>query len=167
MIANGVAPAKTAVNENGVDRVASSGEREYPSQDRPVRFMYTGGEAIMKGYEVLKAACAGAHVPAGTKLDLYNTDDAGFPAWASTQPAYGREDLPRIFGEHDVLILPSVMRESHSIVTREALAAGMAVIVTDSLASKKPWPTASTVASWLPVQPSICAKLLRRLPSRK
>ncbi|MEW6860380.1 glycosyltransferase [Trueperella pyogenes] len=132
MIANGVAPAKTAVNENGVDRVASSGERDYPSQDRPVRFMYTGGEAVMKGYEVLKAACAGAHVPAGTKLDLYNTDDAGFPAWASTQPAYGREDLPRIFGEHDVLILPSVMRESHSIVTREALAAGMAVIVTDS-----------------------------------
>lgn len=130
MVANGVPAEKTAVNENGVDVGESQGP--HVVTDRPVRFMYTGAEAEMKGYRILKEACAGADVPPGTTLDLYNTDSSGFPAWAHSQPAYGREDLPRIFGEHDVLILPSVMRESHSLVTREALAAGMAVIATDS-----------------------------------
>lgn len=129
MVANGVPIERTGVNENGVEAVA--GEAREPFA-RPVRFMYTGGDAAMKGYEVLREACAGARVPEGTVLDLYNTPADGFPEWATSRPAYGREDLPRVFAEHDVLILPSVMRESHSIVTREALKAGMAVIATDS-----------------------------------
>lgn len=130
MVANGVPAERTAVNENGIDAVA--GVERQPIT-RPVRFMYTGGEATMKGYEVLKEACAHARVREGTTLDLYNTPAEGFPDWARSRPAYGREDLPEIFADHDVLILPSVMRESHSIVTREALKAGMAVIATDSV----------------------------------
>ncbi|QOQ38319.1 glycosyltransferase [Trueperella pecoris] len=131
MIANGVPAHKSAVNENGVDFVGL--ERARTAVDRPVRFIYTGGEATMKGFEVLREACASAEVAPGTSLDVYNTPDDGFPAWVRSQPAYGREDLPQIFGHHDVLILPSLMRESHSIVTREALKAGMAVIATDSV----------------------------------
>jgi hypothetical protein len=38
-----------------------------------------------------------------------------------------------VLGAHDLLVLPSLMRESHSILTREALSAGLAVVCTDTL----------------------------------
>lgn len=130
LVANGVPREKTAVNENGIDVTESDVKRE----ELPfVRFMYTGGDAEMKGYEVLKKAAQLAKVVPGTMLDLYNTPAEGFPSWAQHQPRYGRDELPEVFAGHDVLILPSVMRESHSIVTREALRAGLAVIATDSI----------------------------------
>ena len=48
-------------------------------------------------------------------------------------PQYGREEIEGILASHDFLVLPSIMRESHSIVTREALGAGLAVVCSDTL----------------------------------
>lgn len=130
LIANGVPESRTAVNENGIDVTDALPRREGGG---PVRFMYTGGDAQMKGYEVLREAANLASVPEGTTLDLYNTPAEGFPQWAHTRPRYDRDEIGEVFAAHDVLILPSLMRESHSIVTREALRAGLAVIATDSV----------------------------------
>ena len=47
--------------------------------------------------------------------------------------AYHPADTASVFGRHDVLVVPSVMRETHSLVTREALRHGLAVICTDTL----------------------------------
>lgn len=133
LIANGVPAHKTRVNENGIDGHDNHGGPEREPFARPVRFMYAGGDAAMKGYRVLREAVAGADMPAGTTLDMYNTPDEGFPEWAAAKPRYERDELAEILADHDVLILPSIARESHSILTREALDAGMAVIATDSI----------------------------------
>ena len=56
---------------------------------------------------------------------------AGLPVTA--RPPFSPSDLPAILGEHDVLVLPSVMRETYSLLTREALSAGLPVVCTDTL----------------------------------
>lgn len=134
LIANGLDPQKTAVNENGVDALTeiSPSSRAQVSKDMPIRFIYAGGEQLMKGYAVLRAACQQADVSAGTTLDLYHASAAEFPAWVQSQPRYQRTELAQILSQHDILILPSLVKESQSILTREALAAGLAVIATDS-----------------------------------
>lgn len=129
-VANGVDESIIRVHENGVD--VSDGQGT-PTPSESVRFMYAGGEAELKGYEILKEATRLARVPQGTTLDLYNAAGVGFPDWVQGQPVYSREHVSDIFAAHDVLVLPSIMRESHSILTREALAAGLAVIATDTL----------------------------------
>lgn len=134
LIANGLDPQKTAVNENGVDDVAAlaPSARTTANENTAMRFMYAGGEDLMKGYAVLRAACQQAQVPPGTTLDLYHAAADGFPEWVHSRPRYRRDELTEIFAQHDILILPSLMKESQSILTREALKAGLAVIATDS-----------------------------------
>lgn len=137
LAANGVDPARLAVDENGVPAsdVAEPGTA-VPRGDGPVRFMFAGGSDPMKGLGVLLEALPA--LPAGGwTLDLYGVDrgavDGPVPAGVRFPPAYDRGTVAAVMAEHDVLVLPSVMRESHSIVTREALAAGMAVVCTDTL----------------------------------
>ena len=43
------------------------------------------------------------------------------------------EELDRVVADTDVLVLPSVMRETHSILTREALVRGVPVLASDSI----------------------------------
>lgn len=128
-IANGAPEEKVFVNENGVEAMSVKRQR---TEGEPVRFMYAGGEDEMKGYSVLRRACERVAPPEGTTLDLYNASAEGFPAWVSGHEAYSREAVNDIFASHDVLILPSIVRESHSILAREALSAGLTVIVTDA-----------------------------------
>lgn len=140
LAANGVDPARIVVDENGVPAAdvpdpAAAVPRE---PGGPVRFMFAGGADPMKGLPVLLESLAA--LPAGGwTLDLYGVDrDAvrgagAVPAVVRFPPAYDRSTVADVMAAHDVLVLPSVMRESHSIVTREALAAGMAVVCTDTL----------------------------------
>ncbi len=44
-----------------------------------------------------------------------------------------RTSFPPVLDAHDVLVLPSVMRETYSLLTREALSAGLPVVCTDTL----------------------------------
>ena len=46
---------------------------------------------------------------------------------------FAPDRLDEVLAEADVLLVPSVMRESFSIVTREALQRGLPVLCTDSL----------------------------------
>lgn len=139
--ANGVDPARIVVDENGVpdsdvqEHVGTSRDRTVGT---PVRLMFAGGADPMKGLDVLVEAIE--DLPAeGWSLDLYGVDPERVPEPVRRldavrfPPAYGRDTVAAVMAEHDVLVLPSVMRESHSIVTRESLAAGMAVVCTDTL----------------------------------
>src|SRR5262249_56498609 len=48
-------------------------------------------------------------------------------------PPFAPEDAADGFARHDVLVVPSVMRESSSLITREGLLHGLPVVCTDSL----------------------------------
>lgn len=125
MVANGISAKRVRVNENGVD---VAGVRERHDMGTGVRFLYAGGGDRLKGFHVLADAVRGADVQPGTSLSIYGAALDDVPDWIEPHPAFDSADLPEILARHDVLVLPSLARESHSILTREALGAGLAVI---------------------------------------
>lgn len=142
--ANGLPEAKLRVDENGLPEA----DRAIPRRPAapaggPVRFRYTGGWNEMKGAHIVVAAAhhLAAEVPAekwqlvahdlAPYLDANAIDRAVLPL--EVAPAFGPHETDAIFAATDVLVVPSVMRESHSIVTREALTRGVPVITTDTL----------------------------------
>ncbi len=144
LIASGIPGDKVRVNENGIDVEDLDGASgpfpawsallRKPRPGRPTRFMFAGGTQEMKGYDVLREAVELADVPEGTTLTMFGSKPyAGKPEWVHPSEPYSHDALGDVFANHDVLILPSVMRESHSLLTREALLAGLAVICTDTL----------------------------------
>ncbi len=139
--ANGVDASILRVDENGLPdeqlatltRTAALRPREAAG---PLRLMYAGGAQAMKGFDVLVDACRRLEDVSELVLDAYGTHEAhvrNLPAWVRLEPAFAPEELPTVLAKHDFLVLPSVMRESHSILTREALAAGLGVVCTDTL----------------------------------
>lgn len=132
LAANGVDPARLRVDENGLPALpAAFGTRPAGAE---LRFLFAGGADPMKGATVLRDALRLLGDLPGWVIDLYGlTDGAGLPPAARPRPAYDPAELGTILVDHDILVLPSVMRESHSILTREALTAGLAVICTDTL----------------------------------
>ncbi|MBO0925290.1 glycosyltransferase [Cellulomonas sp. zg-ZUI199] len=136
MAANGVDPARLRVDENGVPDARPAGApvgRSERAADGTVRFMFAGGEDPMKGLPVLLDALPAVRPAGRWSVDLYNVERNVAHPQAHPRPAYAPDDLSDVLAAHDVLVLPSVMRESHSILTREALGAGLAVICSDSL----------------------------------
>ncbi|WP_127841542.1 glycosyltransferase [Actinomyces wuliandei] len=138
LVANGVDPDRVRVNENGLpdaqlERLGASPRPRVGTG--PLRVMYAGGDQEMKGIDVLtrSARLVGEH--SGLLLDAYGVRRTrpGLPSWFRPRPSFSPDSLLEVLGDHDLLVLPSVMRESHSILTREALAAGLGVVCTDTL----------------------------------
>ncbi|WP_421740924.1 glycosyltransferase [Cellulomonas sp.] len=133
MIANGVDERRVRVDENGLP--ATERTTVARPDDETVRLMFAGGPDPMKGLPVLLDALR--EVPAGGwSIDLYGVEAArtgNLGTHVRARPSYRPVELDEVLAAHDVLVLPSVMRESHSILTREALGAGLAVVCTDTL----------------------------------
>ncbi|MEY2473007.1 MAG: hypothetical protein QOK28_2336 [Actinomycetota bacterium] len=102
-------------------------------------FRYTGGWNEMKGVRVVLDAVRA--LPSGDwRVVAHDIDDflvandvsfAGLPI--ESVPSFAPADAADVWANTDVLLVPSIMRESHSLVTREALTAGVPVICTDTL----------------------------------
>ncbi|MCL2090412.1 MAG: glycosyltransferase [Micrococcales bacterium] len=132
LAANGVDRRRLRVEENGVPRLAPAVDR-VAAPDGSVRLLYAGGEDPMKGFGVLRRAVGQIQAERPWTLDLYNVSHDLHDPRVRSHPAFAPDELPAVLARHDVLVLPSVMRESHSILTREALTAGLPVVCTDSL----------------------------------
>ena len=131
--ANGV--DRVEVDENGIElpqRLARRGCDE-------LVIRYCGGPNPMKGPVVLAEAMV--HIEAegewsvvahgiGPLLD--ERPELRHARLIAAEP-YGPSELAALLAETAVVVLPSVMRESHSILTREALVAGVPVVTTDSV----------------------------------
>lgn len=138
--ANGVAPGRLAVNENGMPGAVEVRPRTSPATEGPIRFRYTGGNDAMKGAAYLSAAVERVASRDGWELTVHAPpgDPGGLAPLAADPrvhfaPPYPPRELDRILAETDVLLLPSMARETHSIMTREALLRGVPVIATDAL----------------------------------
>jgi glycosyltransferase involved in cell wall biosynthesis len=139
LAANGVAPHRLAVDENGMDLGALTVRRPRPP-GRPVVARYTGGSNPMKGAAVLLDALHDLGPRDDLRVVAHDLADAvardGRPVEGTVlelAPAYRPDELDEVLAGSDVLVLPSVMRESHSLVTREALLRQVPVITTDTL----------------------------------
>lgn len=139
LIANGIDLGRLRVDENGLPAGASpvsTPRLDLGQRDIPVRLLFTGGPDPMKGLPILRRALGQLADVDGWELSAYGTDSLDWIARdprVRPLPRYVPEDLPAILANHDVLVLPSLMRESYSIVTREAQQAGLPVICTDTL----------------------------------
>lgn len=137
LAANGVPADRLEVDENGLPTVPDV--RRHPRREGHVTFRYTGGAEPMKGIEVLRRAVALlAGTRGGWRLvahgDLVRLREVGaWPVEAELAPSFPPGELDDLMSATDVLIVPSLARESHSLVTREALLRGVPVICSDSL----------------------------------
>jgi glycosyltransferase involved in cell wall biosynthesis len=133
-IANGVPRLRVAVCPNGVAGAAPPGRR----RSGPVRFGYVGGpDNRAKGLPTLLAAASRLGI-GGWTLDLLAVAPEAAPLPLSILdrvrhlPAFAPDRRGAALGDLDCLVVPSLMRESYSMVTREALACGVPVIASDS-----------------------------------
>ena len=139
VVANGLAPERVQVDENDVD--PAIGETKPPPQARTegdVRFVYVGGDHPLKGRDVMLAAARRLRRQSGWRLAMYGVPrPSGVRPWRERRVRYERPYPPSqtaaVLGAADVLVIPSIARESFSIVAREALAAGLAVVTSDCL----------------------------------
>ncbi|MCW2542852.1 MAG: glycosyl transferase group 1, partial [Frankiales bacterium] len=126
--ANGLADV-VVVDENGLPAYEVTRRTETGDV---VRFLYAGGKNRLKGVQALLDASRSLPTD-GWALTVYGTEPATWPEAVTVEPAYDPDRLSDVLQAHDVLVLPSLMRESFSILTREALQHGLTVITTDSL----------------------------------
>ncbi len=137
LAANGVAPGRLEVDENGVGDLPSRLTRTRRGQ---MRIAYLGGREPLKGWDVLVEAarrlshCRRFEIWAYGAIGESPEDEARLATLGIvTRPAFPPSDLARVLASVDAVVVPSIMRETFSLATREALAAGVAVICTDSI----------------------------------
>ena len=135
VITPGLSPPPVSA-QSGKDAQAHVAPRR-PGQ--PLRIVYLGILAPHKGAHVLIQALNG--LPAErVRVSLYGAEATSHPNYATQlrraaaglpvywQGRYDRSELGAILARHDVFVIPSICEESFSIVTREALHAGLPVI---------------------------------------
>lgn len=140
LVANGVPADRVRVDENGMpdaDRVARSWQASTDRRGGEVRLLFAGGPHPLKGVGVLLEAAERLASVSGWSLDLYGFDDPddvvvprGLPI--RVLPGYAPGSTAEVMHDHDVLVLPSLARESYSLLCREALASGLPVITSDT-----------------------------------
>ncbi len=127
-----VAPGVVSGRQGGPE-----GRQEPPPG--PLRVLYIGVLLPHKGAHLLVEATQGA--PVGSlAVSLYGGRVAAWRAYADQLEGdaagrpirfcgtYAHEQLDAILARHDVLVVPSICEETFSLVTREALQAGLPVI---------------------------------------
>jgi glycosyltransferase involved in cell wall biosynthesis len=140
---NGIPWAKLRAEENGLDEVPAATDRPGRAPGAPLRFRYAGGDNRMKGSAVIAEAARrlAVHHPSGWTLSIHAEEapfrtevgDVVLPGAARVVPPFDPARLDEVLADTDVLVIPSIMRETHSLLTREALLRGVPVITSDSL----------------------------------
>lgn len=127
--ANGLAPGVLLADENGLPHLAVTGA---PTPSDTVRLLFAGGRNRLKGGPLLLDAVT--RLRGDWSLTVVGEElavDSDLPV--RFVPPYDPAGLSEVLHAHDVLVLPSLMRESFSIVTREALMHGLTVVTSDTL----------------------------------
>ncbi|MDP9072306.1 MAG: glycosyltransferase, partial [Actinomycetota bacterium] len=144
LAANGVDPAKLRVDENGVPDAerppVAAGNGGHGGTGSELRLTYAGGPHRMKGVHVVLDAARRLAGRPGWRLTAYGAerfvhdqslDLSGLPV--ELRPSFEEAEADDVFAGTDVLVVPSVMLESHSLITREALSRRVPVVCTDTM----------------------------------
>lgn len=138
-VANGLPPDRVRVNGNGVPLPATADPARV---GRTVRFAYLGGQAVHKGYFWMKEifenlkernwrlVIPDIHLRLGhSSIRLKDWKGRGR---VSIVPPFDQDNLDAFYADIDVLLVPSLWKESFGLAVREALARNVWVITTDS-----------------------------------
>lgn len=143
LLANGVDAARLRIDENGLPEPETAISVPAPAPaagNGTLRLTYAGGPDRMKGVHVLLEAADLLQEMPGWQLTTYGIEpflEAAGRALPGRSvvaaPAFDPEAIESVFAATDVLVVPSVMRETYSLITREALTRGIPVVCTDTL----------------------------------
>jgi glycosyltransferase involved in cell wall biosynthesis len=139
LIANGFDAARIAVQENGTPPPQRVRDRARDAYDpsRPLNAVFLGGAGNReKGLGVLlEAACL---LPPGVVVHAHAVSDDDVAPYRDrlagrlvNHPPFAAAQLDEVLEDADVLVIPSLMRESFSLVAREALVRGVPVVTSD------------------------------------
>lgn len=137
-VQNGLPHDRVHVHGYGIDAAAIADTAKAPSAPRPLTFGFFGSFAEHKAPHVLVQAMARVRGDCRVLLRGRASDfpDYSGPLLAAAAqdaritvlPPYARDELPRVFGEIDVLVVPSLWQENAPFVVLEAHAAGLPVL---------------------------------------
>ena len=138
LVRGGLLPAeRIEIQPNGVER-AKVGLPPVTSHGGPLRLAFLGGAGNeLKGFGILLDALERLPRELPIVLDAWATDPSALDGRAllkervRTHPPFAIEQLDEVLGGADVVVLPSRISESFSLVVREALLRRRAVITTD------------------------------------
>jgi glycosyltransferase involved in cell wall biosynthesis len=139
LVAHGFDGARIEVQENGVPTPAAAiAPRRPRAEGEPLRIAFIGGAGNRaKGLEVLLEAAASLG-PLPFRLRCHAVAAAEAAPWAERlgerlecRPPFSEDEIDAVIGDSDVVAIPSLMRESFSLVAREALARGLPVVTSD------------------------------------
>lgn len=140
MLANGWPADTVRVNENGV--LLPQRPRTPRRPGSPVRFAYLGGPAVQKGYFWLKQIMEGLSERNWTLTitdimrrlggESIRAGDWKTRGKIRIVPPFDQANMDAFYDGIDVLLVPSLWKESFGLVVREALARDIWVIATDS-----------------------------------
>jgi len=144
LIDNGLRPEKVIVNKNGVRSPSpTQGTAGRPQPSNLTTFGYIGGPGVLKGWDLIAEAFR-ALPPETARLVVVDAGEAIGQSWRpeferyknelpiEIIPAYGPDDLDRVFAELDVILCPSQWKETFGLVAREALIRDVWVIASDA-----------------------------------
>ena len=96
-----------------------------------LRFLFLGPEAKLKGFDMLIRVLSSIYEERQDfKLLVYSRDDYGFnQPFIEKYGAYRLDDLPSILKESDILLFPSICRETFGFTVMEAYANGTPSVV--------------------------------------
>lgn len=137
LVANGIDPAVVIVDPNGVDVERTSKTEAHPSPPEGLpRLGFVGGADDVKGLPLLVEAVRRLGPNPPLRLTCWGAADSASarrpPSGIDFAPPYDPADTSRVMALLDALAVPSLMRESFSLVAHEALAAGVPVICGDN-----------------------------------
>lgn len=138
VVVNGLEPSRVDVDENDVDVDVTAPPPDRGRADGPVRFLYVGGDSPLKGSDVQLEAAAMLRRHRGWMLTMHGVTEprrrfGRRVRYVTFAPPYAPGAAASVMAAADVLVIPSIARESYSLAAREALAAGCAVITSDCL----------------------------------
>lgn len=141
-LANGFDPERCFVNRNGI-LVPPEGYKKLtsPNETHKVRFGFVGGPGPIKGFDLVKEAFLKLErsdyelviVDAGQNINTtwrYEFD-INIRGKITIFPAYSQDTIDDFFGTIDVLLFPSMWKESFGLTVREALARNVWVIASN------------------------------------
>lgn len=133
VVANGVHPARVSVDANDVAVSLTPTIPDRTDASGPVRFIYFGGDHGVKGVDVLLNAATMLRGADRWRLDMYGVAQRPqLAAWPVTfRAAFAPDAVGKVLSGADVMVLPSIARESFSMAVRESLGAGLVVVTSD------------------------------------
>lgn len=107
----------------------------------PVRIGFIGSSALFKGLPLLRETLIGLNNEGvnNWRLNVWGNNLSGEDNECRPIKYYGKyeaEELKKVFESMDLLIVPSICKETFSLITLEALSYGVPVLVSENVGAK-------------------------------